>query len=199
MNFDFTREAIRSILLDPHSRREWSVQGFGMLRTYIGQGRRFRLNVWHSELAVPNVSLIHDHPWDFESLILAGQLGNRRYVERGACECPRHALSSPTHQWKRIQPGENYDGTHVEEGVATLLPAYASETYFPRHVYKQQAKEIHATSYLDGTVTLNDRTPVGEDLARVFWPYGEEWVDAKPRPATREEIDFATNRALRML
>jgi len=48
-----------------------------------------------------------------------------------------------------------------------------------------------------GTVTLNERTRVGTgEHARVFWPAGEDWVNAKPRQATPREIDRTTELAL---
>jgi hypothetical protein len=35
------------------------------------------------------------------------------------------------------------------------------------------------------------------EQARVFWPYGHEWVDAIPRPATRAEVETAVSNSLR--
>lgn len=52
------------------------------------------------------------------------------------------------------------------------------------------------TLFEDGTVTLNER--IGDtEHARVFWPYGTDWVDAIPRPATREEVSDAVLNSLR--
>jgi hypothetical protein len=65
---------------------KWTVQGFGMIRTYIPgpvYDKQFRLNVWDSRLRVPNVSVMHDHPWDMTSWIISGLMINTRYIESG--------------------------------------------------------------------------------------------------------------------
>lgn len=186
MMFEFTRALARSIFDKPFE-HEWTVQGFGMLRTYLDPDKRWRLNVWHSGLAVPNVSIIHDHPWDFNSLILAGEFYNTRYTN--------DVLNSPaTHMVQRIRTGEG--GGPEGEPVSVALLAHPREIYWAGDIYSQKAEEVHASSYADGTVTLNDRTRRPDpDHALVFWPFGEEWVDAEPRAATRKEIIIATSAA----
>lgn len=182
----FARALARSIFDKPFT-YEWTVQGFGMLRTYLDAEKRYRLNVWHKSLAVPGVSVIHDHPWDFKSLILAGQFYNTRYVE--------DVLNSEaTHMGQRIRTGEG--GGPEGKPFSVALAAVHREVYWDGDVYCQGAEEIHKSEYEDGTVTLNDRTRRPDpDHALVFWPYGEQWVDAEPRPATRDEIIRATSTA----
>ena len=168
--------------------REWSLQGFGMLRTYIGGDKRFRLNVWHSKLAVPNVSIIHNHPWNFRSWIMAGKFTNVRFDI---------GVGKPFLMME-IEPGEHFEGS-TEQPRRVWLDAHEPEEYFAGDTYEQTWDEVHASYYDDGTTTLNDRTggPTGRDArALVFWPDGESWVDAKPRPATPDEVAFATSAAL---
>lgn len=171
---------------------EWTAQGFGMIRTYLDENKRYRLNIWHSKLRVPNVSTIHDHPWSFISRVFAGELKNTIYdvVKRGL---------EPTHSFYRIKTGE--DGGPLGDAHPVTLQARPSTFYFPGDQYAQRNTIIHETDYRDGTVTLNDRTKVltPNHSARVFFPFGTEWVDAKPRPATAKEIEMVVKAARLLL
>lgn len=184
--FPFAQALARNVIENPYS-HQWSVQGFGMLRTYLDPDKRWRLSIWHSALAVPNVSIIHDHPWDFLSLVLAGEFYNTRYTEDVL-------NSAATHMVQRIRTGEG--GGPDGPATSVALVAGPKEVYGPGALYCQWAEEVHASGYVDGTVTLNDRTRRPDpDHALVFWPFGQEWVDAEPRPATTKEIIIATTAA----
>lgn len=189
---EFTRALVRSILLDKN--REWTAQGFGFLRTYFGPADRpkqYRLNLWDKAFTVPNVSTIHDHPWDFRSLIVAGQTANQRYDK-----APENWSNlDPTHTFSTIKTGINSDLVKSEPRHCTLIPARDREDYKIGDIYAQRASEIHETSFLDGSITLNQR--VGDtEMARVFWPFGTEWVDAKPCLATADEVADTVKRSL---
>jgi hypothetical protein len=54
---------VRSILEDPM--RQWTVQGLGMLRTYLPDNAR--LHIWNPALKFEEVSEHHTHPWDLVS------------------------------------------------------------------------------------------------------------------------------------
>ena len=69
--FKIIQALAAEILRRPHGYK-WSLQGFGMLRLYLSDN--IRLHVWTTEHRVENVSDIHDHPWDFISTVLFGQL-----------------------------------------------------------------------------------------------------------------------------
>jgi hypothetical protein len=187
---DAMRAMIRMILSSAPLTVRWTVQGFGMLRTYLpvpGNNKRFRLNVWNSALAVPGVSIMHDHPWDFDSWIINGKFRNVRYVA--------DHFSGDDFKYMTIKCGE--DGCSMSEPAKVRLRALPTEHYKTGDTYHQDAHEIHASYYDDGTVTLNDR--VGDtEHAKVFWadePQGY-WVDAKPREATTEEIIQTSTLAL---
>src|SRR6185503_17239495 len=75
------RRLVRDVLETPHD-RIWTLQGFGMLRTYLGDDMNMRLHVWDARHAAPNVSSIHNHPWGFTSLILSGEMENVLYQTR---------------------------------------------------------------------------------------------------------------------
>lgn len=176
--------AVSAILDHPQS-FSWTTQGFGMIRTYLDSGKRWRLNIWDDRLAIPNVSLIHDHPWSFRSFIIAGRLTNQRY---------RIVAGDPTHQFHSILTGEG--GGPVETPSFCRLEKTVTEVFGPGETYAQSLDQIHETSYLRGTITLNDRTPPTKThTARVFWPVGQPWVDAMPRTATNDEVINAIDAA----
>jgi hypothetical protein len=176
--FAAMRAMVKGVLTYPHAYR-WSCQGFGFLRTYLPpDSKRFRLNVWHNGLSIPNVSTIHDHPWSFDSWIISGEFRNLRFVE--------DHYSGDEYNWMRIMCGEQ--GKSLGHDPARIrLRALPIEHYFTGDKYHQDAEEIHQSAFTDGTVTLNDRTGDTE-MPRVFWPAGLSWVDAKPREATEAEI-----------
>jgi hypothetical protein len=177
VHFKPLRALIRPILEAPLY-YEWTVQGFGMLRTYIDRDKVWRLNVWNKALAVPNVSTIHNHPWHFESWIIAGQFTNRRYLERA---------SGTAYNVATIKTGEG--GGMRSQPVAVNLRSMGDEMYQPGQRYAQRADEVHESFYTNGCVTLNKRLRVADgEHARVYWPAGTDWVDAEPRVATEDEV-----------
>jgi hypothetical protein len=182
--------AMARFILGDAKKYRWTVQGFGMLRTYIPaseNNKRFRFNVWDSRLAVPGVNIMHDHPWDFDSWIINGKFRNVRYVE--------DHYNGDDFKFMTIKCGE--DGCAMSEPSKVRLRALPVEHYKTGDKYHQDAREIHASFYDEGTVTLNDR--VGDtEHAKVFWldePQGY-WVDAKPREATPAEVAGTINLAL---
>lgn len=191
-DFTFTRAAVLAILEHWHS-YEWTVQGFGMLRTYLDPAKVYRLNIWHSSLAVPGVSIIHDHPWDFTSVVLAGEMTNIRYdVCSPMQDSENHGA---LFHRQKIRTGEG-GGPDGRVNTVALRPRQP-EIVEPGFTYNQCAGEIHATSYVDGSVTLNERHRRGTgEHAYVFWPYGERWVDADPRKAKIQETIAAVDAAL---
>lgn len=186
-------------VLREFDRWDWTWQGFGMIRMYLDQEKRYRLNIWDERSKVPGVSLIHDHPWSFISTIYAGQIENRRY------SCfeiygDRRLDTPNTHYVKRIITGEA--GHDVTSGpVPCVLRETSRETYGPGETYCQRLDEVHETRAKIGTVTINDRTePTQEYSARVFWHKNEPtWVSAKPRMAQKFEIDRAIKSALELM
>lgn len=198
-NLTFLKPLVARVLRDKST--VWSVQGFGMMRTYFGpvtNPKEFRLNIWDSRLAVKSVSTVHDHPWHFESLIVNGMFCNRRY-EMISSSDDFGCITSPGEQafaYTTIKTGEG-GGMEKEPTRYAMLHRYPVETYSAGDTYRQSATEIHETLYADGCVTLNQRQPVGDgDHARVFWPAGTDWVDAMPREATPVEVAAVTENAL---
>lgn len=156
----------------------WSVQGLGMLRTYVGPRMNnsrtsYRLHVWHQSLRIPGVTMLHNHPWDLHSTVLAGRVQQRRY--HIACDG-----SGEPYMRQRILCGEDAETTSQPELV--YLASKDLERYGPGENYHQEASEIHASFPDDGTVTIVRRHVSSDDAdhADVFYPEHATWVDAAP-------------------
>lgn len=187
--FEALRASVKHMLEHPYN-FDWTVQGFGMMRAYIPgpvYDKQFRLNIWDSALAVPNVSTIHDHPWAFKSWIINGRVTNVRYVLSDRLGIAYNYMTIKT------GVGGGPDGPPKIMRLAECRP----EVYLTGDAYHQTPSEIHRSAPEDRTVTLNERTRVGDgEHARVFWPYREPWVDAMPRDATAHEVADVIQKAL---
>lgn len=197
MNLMFIKPLVERVLRDPNA--DWTVQGFGFLRAYFGPAgnpKEYRLNLWDDRVSVPNVSTVHDHPWHFDSLIVAGNFTNQRYEMIAEGE-DLTLLGPDRYTYSTIMTGVNSNLQMSPYRNARLRP-FAAEHYRPGDLYHQHNEEIHETLYTNGCVTLNKRTKVGDgEHARVFWPAGTDWVDAKPRAATPVEVAAITENALK--
>lgn len=177
-----TAALVRSVL-EKHRSYEWTVQGFGFVRTKLGSVGR--IHVWDSRLATPCVSDVHTHPWPLRSTVISGELVNVRFAVRD---------SGLLYLRSKIKTGEG--GGLVGGAESVLLKPFAPEFYALGQSYEQDPGEIHRTIARDGTVTLLER-PQGPPLeeADVFWPAGVLWVSAEPKPADRDllkqVIDYA--------
>ena len=58
----------------------WRMQDVGLLGLWLDERKQHRLHVWAPDLLDADPP-IHDHPFDFESTVVAGELVNTRYVE----------------------------------------------------------------------------------------------------------------------
>lgn len=172
---------------------EWSTQGLGMLRCYLAP--EIRLHIWDSEQKAEDVSELHTHPWDFESVVVAGVVENDRYVET---EFDPEFDPGETNFLKgEIFCGEG-GGLTEKPPVEVRLSKYPTEIFREGDVYAQKALEIHRSRPLSGTVTIIRRHFEGDrDHAFVYWPLGEEWVTAEPRPATDDEVARVVEHSLK--
>jgi hypothetical protein len=157
-----------------------------MLRTYLGSDQITRLHIWDLGAAFPDVSRIHDHPWDFTSRIVTGIMGNQRYTVDA--EAGEEFLSA------KIRCGEA--AYLLEEPVKSLVLPQVREAYGAEETYSQEAPEFHESFPSPGTVTVIQRSfKQDREVARVLWREGP-WGDAKPRSATAEEITYFVGLAL---
>lgn len=172
------------MILENATAFKWSLQGLGMLRLYLST--EVRLHVWDSRYAIPGVSTIHDHPWSFKSLIVAGSVKQYRFTEPPEGE---------PYQFSVLQCGAG--GCIKTFPTPINLSRSRMEQYGEGQSYEQRHDEIHESVPANGTVTIVTRT-FREDTehARVFWPAGTDWVSAEPRTATRDEVAGITGAAL---
>jgi hypothetical protein len=185
---------VRQILTHPEG-HPWTLQGFGMLRTDL-MGRDYRLHVWDRRFQTDEVATIHDHPWGLESLVLSGAVSNVEYEQA-------QSRYNPTHRRVVIQPG--IEGAQLSPVTEVVLKETCRSTYRAGDGYALTSVELHETLYMTGTVTLIRRlnratSAVTGDEARVYWPITgpDEWVEAKPRPATDTEVRAICDVALAM-
>ncbi len=181
---DKKKRFIRSILERPLAFEGWSLQGFGMLRLYLT--KEVRLHVWDSRFMVPNVSLMHTHPWDFTSYVVAGSIENWRMEQD---EMGWHYLYST------IQCGPG--GGIRSEPASINLVRDTTEVIREGSEYHQAAEEIHESHPLDGTVTVVERVfKADTEHAKVFWAAHTHWVSAEPRKASEQEVESICHRSL---
>lgn len=188
MNQDALKSLTREILTAPF-RYDWTVQGFGMLRCYLPGD--VRLNIWDANLMYdPKPSMIHDHPWDFRSVIIAGELSNRIY------EVGPETWSMGMPMWeRRLKPGMGTQKLGDDKKV--VLRQSGGGIYGPGQSYSQKWNEVHETSYLDGTITINFRSRGDRpDVARVYYAKDSQWETAEPRKASKEEVAATCGRSL---
>lgn len=172
-----TRALVESILRHPRD-HNWSIQGLGMLRTYLGDNNEYRLHVWDSEHATPHVSRLHTHPWNFESYIVAGSLLNQRYRICASEDIDPDDPPNGVAGWHRVKISCGINGGMVEQDPdSTWLMRGKPEVIIGGQWYAQQAFEIHDTIPKDGTVTIIKRVIMPDpDHALVYVPVGDTFV-----------------------
>lgn len=183
-----TLESIeRQGLSDDAEIKDWTIQGFGMVRFHLDD--QYRINIWDMTYRVHNVSDIHTHPWDFDSVVVAGEVLNQRFIDTGFHK-PVTKGELIKLGWLlvghvRIKPGPL--GGSLEDLDPTHLVALKPETVPAGSTYSQRADEIHRSLPKHLSITMNERRRVGEDVADVYYD-GGQWVNAKPRLATAAEL-----------
>lgn len=198
--FEGFRRIVRSVL-ENHERYEWTLQGFGMLRTYVS--RELRIHIWDHGYRVKDVTDIHDHPWHFDSVIISGTLVNTRYRVHPCTHTDEQivagGLRSPFLKSTIVcgVGGGNHVATVKDRGERVWLEPLAPETYKAGQHYHQDANEVHHSSFGSGTVTAVMRTfQPDTEHAHVFFKADEEWVSAEPRDAKPIEVESMVKNAL---
>jgi hypothetical protein len=159
----------------------WRMQEIGLMGLRLDDQREFRLHVWDPSRNVGEPP-IHDHPYDFTSTIIAGELTNTRYVEDPAGdEYVRLRYSLPEEDQRRSD---------------TVRLSGATETFAEGATYRQLAHELHASGQQPGTVTVIQCT-WGEprELTVCLRDVGS-WRSGQGRDATGQEIKAFTAKAL---
>ena len=58
----------------------WKMQDFGLLGLWLDEHREHRLHVWDPGSSLADLP-VHDHPFDFSSTVVVGEMTNTRYDE----------------------------------------------------------------------------------------------------------------------
>jgi hypothetical protein len=174
------RVLVRSIL-EHAPNFPWMTSDIGLLGLRLDEQREHRLHVWAPDRSM-GPPVIHDHPYDFVSRIIAGQFTNVRYAEDPSGTNYRRDRYSP--------PAED------ERTTDTIQLTGTAETYREGDQYAQLAHELHDSYQVPGTVTILRLRFRGVNELTVCRPEGAPWLSAQSRPATLEEVKEITSMAL---
>jgi hypothetical protein len=176
-----TQALVRTILEHAED-YPWRMQDIGLLGVTLDDRKEFRLHVWDPTCCdFEDDPPIHDHPYDFTSTIIAGEMTNTRYEEDQAGTAFTRFRFAPGNE-----RGRTADTVHLS-GVGT--------TYTAGGRYQQLAHELHDSRQLPGTVSVircTFRDPPFLTVCR----QGPDWVTGQSRAATSEEVKTITCKAL---
>ena len=162
----------------------WVMQEIGLLGLRLDDTREFRLHVWDPSSTVGEPP-IHDHPFDFTSTVVVGEMTNTRYEEdRDGVEYCRMRYTPPSED-------ERTRDTVRLSGAATTVAAGGR--------YHQLAHELHDSRQLPGTLTIIRRsfTSAAAELT-VCYRNEADWISGRSRPATVAEVKRITTTALEL-
>jgi len=160
----------------------WTMQDIGLLGLRLDDRREYRLHIWDPSLCVGEPP-VHDHPFDFVSQIVAGELVNARHTE------------DPTGiEYSRIR----YSPTDEDSPrtADTVRLSGTATTYTEGGHYSQAAHELHDSRQLPGTVTIIRMMFDDVPELTVCRVDDAPWVSGTSRPATLQEVKQFTTKAL---
>jgi len=159
----------------------WRMQDIGLMSLRLDERREYRLHVWdpsHWDGEPP----VHDHPYDFTSTILAGEVTNTRYEEDPAGD-----------EFVRFRYSPGAEGERRSDAVRLS----STVTIFKEgSQYHQLAHELHASWQRPGTVTAIRCQWVEAPQLTVCVRDEGSWRSGQGRAATREEIKGFSAKAL---
>jgi hypothetical protein len=159
----------------------WRLQDIGLMGLRLDDQREYRLHLWDPGDSGGDPP-IHDHPYDFTSTIIAGELTNTRYVEDPeGDEYVRFRYSLPDEDQRRSD---------------RVRLSAAPETFAEGGEYRQLGHELHASWQQPGTVTAIRCSWLEPRELTVCLRDEGSWRSGQARDATREEIKAFTAKAL---
>ena len=170
---------VREILEHPAD-HPWVMQDIGLLALRLDERRVYRLHVWDPAMCVGEPP-IHDHPFDFTSTVVAGEVTNTVWAE---------SASGVEHERDRYTPPDETaraTDTIRLSGVPTTFTAGAS--------YGQLAHQLHSSAQVPGTVTVLRRSSWHVRELTVCRRPGSPWVSGESRPARPAEVRRITTAA----
>lgn len=188
--YNVTRAMVEKILSNAQQMK-WTYMGLGLIKLYLNNN--VRLHVWDIRKAVDGVTMMHDHPWDFTSTVIAGCVRQIRYREYTGHDGAKYIPFIKG----RVECGVGLcPNTAVRE---VRLIGGEPEIYQHGDSYHQFAHEIHYTQPDIGTVTVVEAAfnPGSDKTASVYWQKDTEFVSAgRTRQATPDEVEHFTRTAL---
>jgi hypothetical protein len=177
------RALVRTIL-EHADVQPWKVQDAGLLGLWLDPSRRYRLHVWDAESSLGE-GVIHDHPLDFTSTVIAGEITNTRYgMDPAGDEFVRERYSL---------------GDEANRRTDSVRLSGTSTTFGPGESYSQAARQLHSSSQVPGAVTVLRFTYVDVPLLTTCRREGSPWISGTSRPAEPDEIRRVTALALALL
>jgi hypothetical protein len=174
-------EALVRTILERPDNHPWRTQGIGLLALPLDDRRERRLHVWDPDSCIGDPP-IHDHPYDFTSTVIIGELINTRHVEDPSGVEYRRERYSPNDENDRRVDAVRLIGSSTRLGAGDR--------------YHQLAGELHDSHQVAGTVTIIRcawREPAELTVCR---RPGAPWVSGRARSATPDEIRRITHAAL---
>lgn len=170
-------------LLEHAAAYPWRMQDIGVLGLWLDDRREYRLHVWNPDGAAGDPP-VHDHPVDFTSTVIAGELVNTRYVE-----------DPQGREYVRERYPPSDEGARRSD---TVRLTGTPETLRCGDRYRQRAEELHDSRQVQGAVTLVRFEGAVGDCAELTTcrPPGTPWVSGRARPATPAEVARITSSAL---
>jgi hypothetical protein len=160
----------------------WTMQDLGLLGLRLDDRREYRLHIWDPSSCVGEPP-VHDHPFDFVSRIIAGEMVNTRYTEDPAGI-----------EYSRIRyPTRNEDARTTAD---TVRLSGTATTYTEGGQYGLTTQELHDSRQLPGTVTVIRMTFKDVPELTVCRRDDAAWVSGRSRPATPEEVKQFAAKAL---
>ncbi len=159
----------------------WRMQDIGLMSLRLDDERQCRLHVWDPTFNAGDPP-VHDHPYDFVSKIIVGQLTNIRYeTEPAGDEYIRF----------RYRPGAEH------ERLSDTVRLSAMPTVFAEgDEYCQLHHELHASWQEPGTVTAIQCSWTEPSDLTVCLRDADSWRSANAREASREEVKTMAAKAL---
>jgi hypothetical protein len=180
MDHSLTPTLVRTILEHAEG-YAWRMQDIGLLGLRLDDRREYRLHVWGPSYSVDPLP-VHDHPYDFTSTVIVGEMTNTRYVEDPAGV-----------EYRRVRYPPDDEDARVTDTV-TLTPA--ATVLHAGDEYSQRAPELHDSRQLPGTVTVIRMSFRAVPALTVCTPGDAPWVSSQSRPATAHEVTAITGAAL---
>ena len=160
----------------------WRMQDIGLLGLRLDDRREHRLHVWGPTYSVGEPP-VHDHPYDFTSTVVVGEMTNTRYVEDPVGHrVPPRAL----HAARR-------ERAHDRHRDASPRPRPSCA---PATSTRNSRTNCTTVASSPGTVTIIRMSFVDVPALTVCTPSDAPWVSARSRPPTPDELEAITGAAL---